>query len=501
MDVKKKKKFKFKLPTAFTILLGITLLIIIVSWIPGTTGSWKDADGELHNGGPAGIFDLFLAPMQGFKSKVDVIVFILVLGGFLGIVIESKALDAGIGRLVAKMKGREIWIIPIVMFLFSVGGTTYGMGEETIALYPVIIPVLLAAGFDVLTAVMAILFGAGIGCIGSTLNPFVIQVAADAAGVPDLTSTTGIIWRAVSWLLLTAGGISFVVWYALRVRRTPGKSPLFDKKDFYEAEFAIVDDLPAYNGKRKAIMAIFMISFVLMIFSLIGWDKFGIPVFVNFTKLVSEHAPFIANFFAPLGQWSFMEISALFFIASIIIALINWKGEEKYVNSFISGSADILSVCLVIAFAAGIGFIMTNTGMQNKLVSGLSTPMSTLGKTGFIMVAFFFFLIISFVIPSSSGFAQTVFPILGPVANGVATGLTSGTITAFSFTNGIINLISPTSAILMAALSISKVPYGSFIKASWPLIVGIVVATIILLGIGTLLPISNTSPWFSMPVE
>ncbi|WP_241568807.1 hypothetical protein [Spiroplasma endosymbiont of Megaselia nigra] len=208
MDVKKKKKkFKFKLPTAFTILLGITLLIIIVSWIPGTTGSWKDADGELHNGGPAGIFDLFLVPMQGFKSKVDVIVFILVLGGFLGIVIESKALDAGIGRLVAKMKGREIWIILIVMFLFSVGGTTYGMREETIALYPVIIPVLLAAGFDVLTAVMAILFGAGIGCIGSTLNPFVIQVAVAAAGVPDLTSTTGIIWRAVSWLLLTAGGI------------------------------------------------------------------------------------------------------------------------------------------------------------------------------------------------------------------------------------------------------------------------------------------------------
>ncbi|GAA6238145.1 MAG: hypothetical protein SPLM_02670 [Spiroplasma phoeniceum] len=134
-----------------------------------------------------------------------------------------------------------------------------------------------------------------------------------------------------------------------------------------KAEFAIVDDLPAYNGKHKAIMAIFMISFVLMIFSLIGWDKFGIPVFVNFTKLVSEHAPFIANFFPPLGQWSFMEISALFFIASIIIALINWKGEEKYVNSFISGSADILSVCLVIAFAAGIGFIMKNIPLSVRL--------------------------------------------------------------------------------------------------------------------------------------
>lgn len=497
MDLKNKKKFKFKLPTAFTIILGITLLIIIISWISGTTGSYV-ADKETHAGGPAGIFDLFLAPMEGFKDKVDVIVFILVLGGFLGIVIESKALDAGIGRLVAKMKGREIWIIPIVMFLFSVGGTTYGMGEETIALYPVIIPVLLAAGFDVLTAVMTILLGAGIGCIGSTLNPFVVQIAVSNAGLPGsgLASSTGIVWRVVSWLLLTAGGIAFVVWYALRVRRTPGKSPLFDKKDFYEAEFAIAADLPEYNGKRKAIMAIFMVTFALMIFTLIGWDKFGIPIFVDFTKLVSDHAPYIAHFFAPVGKWYFMEISALFFIASIVIACLNWKGEENYVNSFVRGSADILSVCLIIAFAAGIGFIMTNTGMQSKLISGLSSPMSSLGKTGFIMVAFLFFLIISFVIPSTSGFATAVFPILGPVANGVSTGLASGTITAFSFANGIINLISPTSAILMAALSISKVPYDRFIKASWPLIVGITIGSIVLLAVGTLLPISNTGPWF-----
>lgn len=495
MNIKNNKKFKFKLPTIFTILLIITLLIIIISWIPGTTEKLINKNGS-SQGGPAGIFELFLAPMQGFKNKVDIIIFILVLGGFLEIIIESKALDAGIGRLLIKMKGREIWIIPIIMFLFSVGGTTYGMGEETIALYPIIIPVLLAAGFDILTAIMTILFGAGIGCIGSTLNFFIIQIAVDSISVINLTSITGIIWRIVSWLLLTTGGISFVVWYALRVRHDPKKSLLFNKKDFYETEFAIINNLPVYNGKRKATMIIFILSFILMIFSLIEWNKFGIIIFVNFAKLISKYTPFISNFFSPLGQWSFMEISALFFIASIIIALINWKGEEKYVNSFIRGSANILSVCLVIAFAAGISFIMTNTGMQLKLINRLSESMLKLGKTGFIMLAFLFFLIISFVIPSGSGFIQTIFSILGPVANEVATGLTSGTITAFSFANGIINLISPTSVILMTSLSISKVPYNSFMKASWLLIIGIIITTIILLGIGTLLPISNTGLWF-----
>ncbi|AGM25789.1 arginine/ornithine antiporter [Spiroplasma syrphidicola EA-1] len=493
---KNKKKFKFKLPTAFTILLGITLLIIIISWIPNTTGPWTDSNNEVHKGGAAGIFDLFLAPMYGFRDKVDVIVFILVLGGFLGIVIESKALDAGIGRLVAKMKGREVWIIPIIMVLFSIGGTVYGMGEETIALYPVIIPVLLAAGFDVLTAIMTILLGAGLGVIGSTLNPFVVQIAVDNAGVEGLTSSTGIVWRIVSWVLLTAGGISFVMWYALRVRRDPTKSPLFSRKDFYEGEFAIAENLPEYTKKRKAIMGLFTITFILMIFSLIAWSQFGVSAFDSMTNWVSEHAPWIANFYVPLGKWYFLEIAALFFIASIVIAAFDWKGEEKLVNGFVRGSADILSVCLIIAFAAGIGYIMQNTGMQTKLVNGLSSPMSGLGTTGFIIVAFLFFLIISFVIPSTSGFATAVFPILGPVANSVTSGLASGTITAFSFANGIINLVSPTSAILMAALSISKVSYDKFLKAAWPVIVGIVGLAIILLATGSLLPISNGGVWF-----
>ncbi|ASP28447.1 arginine/ornithine antiporter [Spiroplasma corruscae] len=497
MDDKKiKKKFKFRLPTAFTILLIITLLVIIISWIPGTTSDWIDDDGTLHKGGPAGIFDLFIAPMHGFSNKVDVIIFILVLGGFLGIIIESKALDAGIGRLVKKMKGHEIWIIPIIMILFSIGGTVYGMGEETIALYPVIIPVLLAAGFDTITAILTILFGAGIGVVGSTLNPFVIQIAVDNAHIDGLGSSTGIIWRFISWFLLTSGGVAFVIWYATRVRKDPSKSPIFSNKNILEKMFSISQDLPAYTKKRKVIITIFSLTFIIMIFSLIAWSQFGVSIFEKMTKSVSENAPYIARFYESIGNWYFLEISALFFIASIIIGFIDWKGEENLVNSFIRGSADILSVCIVIAFAAGIGFIMSETGMQHSLVNGLSKPLSGLGKTGFIILVFIFFLLISIVLPSTSGFATAVFPILGPVANGVTIGLTSGTITAFSFANGIINLISPTSAILMAALSISKVSYDKFIKASWPLITGLLFTSVLLLAIGTLLPIANNSPWF-----
>ncbi|AKU79304.1 YfcC family protein [Spiroplasma turonicum] len=495
-EIKTKKKFKFKLPTAFTILLAIILLIILISWIPGTTGDYTDAEGVVHEGGPAGIFDLFLAPMKGLQSKVDIAIFVLTLGGFLGIVIESQALDAGIGRLVKKMKGHEIWIIPIIMFLFSIGGTVYGMCEETIALYPVIIPVLLAAGFDVMTAVLTILFGAGIGVISSTLNPFVIQIAVDNAHVDGLGTSTGIVWRLLSWIVLTSGGIGFVMFYAIKVKKDPSKSPIYKDKDMHEKMFAISQDLPEYTKKRKAIMALFSITFIIMIISLIAWGQFGVSAFDSMTIWVKDKAPYISRFFSSIGNWYFLEISALFFFASIIIACLDWKGEENYVNSFIRGSADILSVCLVVAFAAGIGFIMEETGMQQVLVKSLSNPLSNLGKTGFIFIAFIFFLLISIVMPSTSGFATAVFPILGPVANGITPGLASGTITGFSMANGIVNLISPTSAILMAALSLSKISYDKFLKASWPLICGLLVGCALLLIIGSLLPLSNTSPWF-----
>ncbi|ASP27830.1 arginine/ornithine antiporter [Spiroplasma corruscae] len=495
-NFKNKKKFKWRIPTAFTILISITLLLILISWIPGTTSDWTDTDGTIQKGGPAGLFDLFIAPINGLKNKIDVVIYILIIGGFLGVVVSSKALDAGIGRLVKKMKGRELLIIPIVMILFSIGGTVFGMCEETIALYPVLIPVLLAAGFDVITTILAILFGAGIGVVCSTINPFVIQIAVDNANVSGLKTSTGIILRIISWLVLTSSGIAFVMWYAIKVKNDPKKSPVYEDKDIHEKLFAISQDIPKFTKKRKAILAIFSVTFIIMIFSLIAWNQFGLSVFETFTKWVSQKSPYIARFYNPIGSWNFLETSALFLLSSIVIGFIEWKGEEDFVESFIKGSSDILSVCLVIAFAGGIGFIMEHTGMQKVLVNSLSSPMRGIGKYGFIVLAFLFFLLISVFIPSTSGFATAVFPVLGPIANSITIGLTSGTITAFSFANGIINVISPTSATLMAVLSLSKVSYGKFIKASWPLICSLIFISIIILLIGVSLPLSNESPWF-----
>ncbi|WP_338969463.1 YfcC family protein [Spiroplasma endosymbiont of Labia minor] len=506
-----RKRRKFKLPTAFTILAAIMLLIVIISWIPGTT--MKDglgADGRPDIGetpvdgyNPAGILDILLAPMYGFANKVDIIIFILILGGFLNIIIESKALDAGIGRLVNKLKGKEIWLIPIIMILFSIGGTVYGMGEETIALYPVIIPIFLAAGFDIITPVLTILIGAGIGCLGSTLNPFVVSVAVSAvsdSGITGLVSSTGLVFRAIAWVLMTALATGFVIWYALRIRKNERKSPLYDDKEMYLKSFAVSIEVPEYTRKRQAIMGLFFVAFILMIISLISWGTFGVTIFGSdeggLNYLIHKNVPWFQHFYRDLGEWYFMEISALFFGFALIIAFIDWrvpdadneKGEAKFVKSFIRGSADILSVCLIIAFAAGIGWLFSSTHMVTVLINALTKPLSSLSIAGFLIIGFIFFLIISIVLPSTSGFAQAVFPIIGPAAyaaGGNSLGWISSSITSFSFANGLVNLISPTSAILMAALSIAKVPYDKFMKASWPLILAIIGISIIMLGLGS----------------
>lgn len=498
---KKKNKKKFKLPSALTILFILIAIVILISWIPGTTGDWYldiNDPTTIQHGRPAGFFDLFLAPLKGFGNKLDIIVFILVLGGFLSIVIKSQALDAGIGRLILKIKGKEIWIIPILMTLFAIGGTTYGMGEETIALYPILIPIMLAAGFDVIASLMTILIGAGIGCIGSILNPFVIAVSFSSSDTTlyGIMSSSGILFRLISFVILTVSAIVFVMWYANKVKKQPTKSPLFSEQEMYFKNFGMLETLPEFTKKRKIILIIFSLAFALMILSLISWSSFGLTSMVVANEWMQKHAPYIASFFDSFGDFSLLAVASIFLLSSIIIGFIEWKGEEQYIKTFVSGSSEILSVCLVIATAAGIGWIMQQTGMQYKLIKTLEVPMKSLGIFGFIIVGYLFFLIISIIIPSTSGFVAAVMPILGPTAELIHPGLWSGTITAFSFANGLINLFSPTSFILMAALSISKVPINKYLQVAWPFLIGIFILSIVLLSLGTLLPIKNGGIWF-----
>ncbi|WP_319299176.1 hypothetical protein [Stutzerimonas xanthomarina] len=230
--------------------------------------------------------DVMLAPIAGFydpesyvANAIDVALFVLFLGGFLGVINATGAIDTGIRSVMRHLQGREIWMIPILMTLFALGGTTYGMAEETLAFYSILIPIVIAAGYDAVTGVAVILIGAGVGVLGSTINPFATVIASNAASIPF---TDGMLLR----LVLLVGGLvicaAYVMRYAKRVKADPSRSVVAKQRDAHRKIFLQGhDDLNdvKLSLTQKLVLAIFALTFVVMIWGVSsqGWwmDKMG----------------------------------------------------------------------------------------------------------------------------------------------------------------------------------------------------------------------------------
>lgn len=455
---------------------------------------------------PAGFLYLLVAPIEGFVNAADLIIFLLIMGGFLAIVTESGALEAGLGRMVKKLQGKEIILIPILFLLFSVGGTTYGMAEETIPFYLLLIPVFLAAGFDTYTAFLVILLGAGLGTAASILNPFVVNTATAAVNGAgswsgsDLSPSIGIVWRSVIYVVLVIVGCAYVTWYGWRVKKHPEKSAVYDLRKEHEKQFSFnLDSLPEFTVKRKIILAIFAITFVSMIISVITWeDVAGTSVFSDAANWVDKYFPFVGGvdkdgngLIGAWGTWYLVQMSFLFFLSSIVIGLLSWKGSIHFITKFMAGAADFIGVGIVISISRGISLAVSKTGLDTIIINGLSSMMQGIGNVfGITIIFFFVFFALSFLIPSTSGFASAVFPIIGPAIGGFGHpvalgGLTiSGSIASFSLASGIVNISMPSGGIFMSALSVSNIPLGKFYKSTWWFLLVLVGLSLVLLLIG-----------------
>ncbi len=446
-----------RFPSAFTILFVLIILVAALTWIipaglydrvPSealgkdvpVAGSYAPTEAN-----PQGVFDVILAPIAGFydpdsytANAIDVSLFVLIIGGFIGVVTATGAIDAGIARAMVRMKGRENWMIPFLMALFALGGTTYGMAEETLAFYVLLIPVLIAAGYDAVVAVAVILLGAGVGVLGSTINAFSTVIASDAAGV---TFADGLMLRliilAVCWLVT----VVFVMRYAARVKADPSKSLVFDKKTANEAHFLggkANADL-SFTGLHQIVLILFALTFAVMI-----WG-------------VSSQG------------WWMAQMSGLFLIAAIIIGIIARLAEARLVDTFVNGARDLLGVALIIGLARGIVVVMDAGLITDTILHSAEGAVAGLSEVAFINVVYWIEVGMSFLVPSTSGLAVLTMPILAPVADfaGVQRELV---VTAFATASGIVNLITPTSAVVMGGLAIGRVPYERWLRFIWPLL-------------------------------
>ena len=483
-----KPKRHFSLPSAYTILFALIVLMAIATWfIPaGTYQLDKDGapvPGTYHTvpSHPAHILvDSLTAPINGLYGienakgninyyntgvlfgAIDVALFILVIGGFLGVTMKTGAIQAGIDRLVARLRGRERWMIPILMCVFALGGTTYGMAEESLAFYSLVITVLIAAGYDAMTGAAVVLLGCGIGTYGSTINPFATGIASGFAGV---SISDGLVLRLVMLVVGLAIGIFFVLRYADRVHRDPSTSVVADMREANATHFSagggtIEADM---SGRQKVILVVFGLAFGVMMYGVIPWADLGIGL--------------------PTLWWWFPEMTASFLLFSIVIGMIGRMSEIALTNAFVDGARDLLGVALIIGIARGITVIMNNGQITDTVLNWAEQAVGDASKTAFAIVMFALFLPLSFLIPSSSGLATVAMPIMAPLAS-FANVPASLVVTAYQSASGIMNLFIPTSAVVMGGLAIARVPYGTYLRWVWPLLALLVGLTIVALAVG-----------------
>jgi uncharacterized ion transporter superfamily protein YfcC len=485
-----KKKFTF--PTAFTILFLLLIVIALATWfIPA--GSYDyDADGapipgtyhSVEQNPQALLSSALKGPITGMYGiqdetgnvdvwnygelfgAIDVAMFVLIIGGFLGVTMKTGAINAGIAWVVSKLKGKEKWMFPILMTIFAIGGTSYGMAEETLAFYALIITVMLAAGYDALSAAALILLGAGIGCLGSTVNPFATGIASGFAGT---SIADGIVGRLVLLIVGTILGIWFVMRYAEKVKKDPSKSLIYDTKAENEKQFMSGSsegtDFGAFTTRHKVILLFFFLAFVVMVFGVIPWEDLGIPF--------------------PTWWWWFPEMTANFLFFGILIGIIGKLPEKDLVGTFVDGARDMLGVALIIGVARGVTVIMNNGMITDTVLYWAEQAVSGLSSVGFILVMYFLYIPLSFLIPSTSGLATVSMPIMAPLADfaGVAPSLV---VTAYQAASGLVNLITPTSAVVMGGLAIARVGYGVWIKFVALLLALLVVLSMVVLIVGAL---------------
>ncbi|SDR87987.1 Uncharacterized membrane protein YfcC, ion transporter superfamily [Polaribacter sp. KT25b] len=399
---------------------------------------------------PQGFIEFILAPLKGIIAVADIIILVLFIGGLVAIVNFTGAFEAGISRLSNVLKGKEYILIIVVTTLIALGGTTFGLAEETIAFYPILIPIFIAAKYDAIVALACIYIGSSIGTMVSTINPFSTIIASNSAGI---NWTTGIEGRVVMLLIGLIICILYIIRYAQKVKKDPSKSIIFDQKESIEKRFSYQDSLEKINFtfRLKLVLTIFILCFIIMVYGVSNLD------------------------------WWFLEMTGVFFVGALLIGFICRINETVFVDTFIKGANELLSVAFIIGLARGVTILMEDGLISDTLLFYASSFTEGMNKGLFINSMLFVYSGLSFFIPSSSGMAVLTMPILSPLADTVSLGR-EHIVNTYLLGMGLFNFINPTGLIL-ASLAIVKIGYDKWLKFVIPLVLILTLVSMIFLTI------------------
>ena len=386
-----------------------------------------------------GFIEILQAPLLGIIDSIEIILFLLIIGGFMNVFHETGAMVKGLTSLSYNMKGKEAWLIIILTFLFSFAGSSYGMAEEALVFYPVMIPLFLAAGYDLLVPLAVIFAGTQLGTLSSFTNPFSTIIASNAAGV---NWSDGLAERILMFVISTAVTIWYLVRYAQKIKKNPSASIVYRVDGLVSSQYEKINSdvkITSLSSKTKLLLTLFLATFLTMIAGVVWFD------------------------------WWLTEMSALFLASAILIALIEKLNEKKFLDQFIKGAESLLGVAFIVGVARGVTIVLNNGHISDSILFYSAKLVSGMPPALFIVVLLILYMIFTLFIASSSGMAVLTMPIIGGLA--VIVNVPGREIVnTYLFGMGIMGFLTPTGLIL-PSLALANVSLKAWWKFIYPLLI------------------------------
>ncbi len=468
---------QFKVPHVYAIIFALMVIFAVLTWIvPSGSYQRQEVNGrEVTVAGTyeqsektyideetgdevdlrQGVFDVLQAPTRGIQEAIEAVAFILIVGGSFQVITKTGAITSGMGRVVRRFKNKDILIIPIAMVLFALGGTSFGMAEETLPFFAIFMPIMMAMGFDSMTAFMVVFVGARTGYIASTINPFNVLIAQGILGIQGNPQ----LWlRMIAWVVLTAVAITWVVLYARRVKKNPESSITFEDDIAKKVEFAADESAldAEFTGRQKGVLAVFIAGMCLIIWGLVTQG------------------------------WYMNEISAVFLAMGLLAGVIAGFSQDVIAQEFVAGIADFAFSAIVVGLARGILVIASDGMIIDTILNALATGLGGIPAVLFTTLLYAVENLLAILVPSSSGLAALTAPIFGPLTE--LMGLNpEAAVWALSMGSATMSLICPTSAILVAGLGVCKIKLGQWWKTVWKFFLVVSLINIVFVAISGLI--------------
>ncbi len=428
------------------VLLFVIIIIAAVSTYIVTPGEYNRMEKEgrtvvnpdsyhVVERSPVGVFGILKSIPKGLNEVAYIVFFIFLVGGSFGVISATGAVDAGIAALTRKLQGREKMIIPVVIIVFSLGGSMLGLAEEYLVFIPAMVPLAMALGFDSLTGFSMVLVGAGAGFAGAYMNPFTVGIAH---GIAELPLFSGIGFRFVVWLVLTLVTIIFIYRYASKIKENPQLSPVYeeDKNKEYKVDLSKFEKM---ENSHKRVLIVVVISFAILIW---GVTQKG---------------------------WFITELAALFVGMGVIAGLVGGMGTERTANAFVEGAKGLTMAALIVGVARGILVVLTEGYIIDTILHSMAITIQNLPGYFSALGMYAFQCLLNIIVPSGSGQAALTMPIMAPLSD--LAGVTRQTaVLAYQLGDGFTNVMSPTSGYFMAGLGLAGIAWEKYAKWFWPLL-------------------------------